>query len=119
MIAGECGGAKFPLLRALNTALVARTEGAAAAVEVTARCEAAAYTEPPATKRPRVTRKPWVPRVSSAPAPAPASSSSAAVQESPSESGEHQMMITAAARTRNPTQGTAEQNSSGDNYQMF
>ena len=112
MIAGECGGAKFPLLRALNTALVARTEGAAAAAEVTARCEAAAYTEPPATKRPRVTRKPWVPRVSSA----PASSSSAAVQESPSESGEHQMMITG---TRNPTQGTAEQNSSGDNYQMF
>ena len=117
MIAGECGGAKFPLLRALNTALVARTGGAAAAAEVTARCEAAAYTEPPATKRPRVTRKPWVPRVSSA--PAPASSSSAAVQESPSESGEHQMMITAAAGTRNPTQGTAEQNSSGDNYQMF
>ena len=117
MIAGECGGAKFPLLRALNTALVARTEGAAAAAEVTARCEAAAYTEPPATKRPRVTRKPWVPRVSSA--PTPASSSSAAVQESPSESGEHQMMITAAAGTRNPTQGTAEQNSSGDNYQMF
>ena len=116
MIAGECGGAKFPLLRALNTALVARMEGAAAAAEVTARCEAAAYTEPPATKRPRVTRKPWVPRVSSAPAPAPASSSSAAVQESPSESGEHQMMITG---TRNPTQGTAEQNSSGDNYQMF
>ena len=116
MIAGECGGAKFPLLRALNTALVARTGGAAAAAEVTARCEAAAYTEPPATKRPRVTRKPWVPRVSSAPAPAPASSSSAAVKASPSESGEHQMMITG---TRNPTQGTAEQNSSGDNYQMF
>ena len=116
MIAGECGGAKFPLLRALNTALVARTEGAAAAAEVTARCEAAAYTEPPATKRPRVTRKPWVPRASPAPAPAPASSSSAAVQASPSESGEHQMMITG---TRNPTQGTAEQNSSGDNYQMF
>lgn len=106
MIAGECGGAKFPLLRALNTALVARTGGAAAAAEVTARCEAAAYTEPPATKRPRVTRKPWVPRVS--PAPAPASSSSAAVQASPSESGEHQMMITSHSWEQEPDTGNCK-----------
>ena len=108
MIAGECGGAKFPLLRALNTALVARTGGAAAAAEVTARCEAAAYTEPPATKRPRVTRKPWVPRVSPAPAPAPASSSSAAVQASPSESGEHQIMVTSHSWEQEPDTGNCK-----------
>ena len=57
-MSGNCKNEKFPLLRALNSALIRRTEGYGAEDEG-GECVAADYS----TRRPVVTRKPWSPSV--------------------------------------------------------
>ena len=66
LLSGDCkAGVKFPLLRALNTELVRRSEGEDPE-EDGETCDPKDYEVRP-TRRPVVTRKPWSPSPSTSP----------------------------------------------------